>query len=175
MTGSKTAVGPAVVQVLLLDYLVEGNLEYPEIIDADNTDYWNLSEHMFADGFWLTEARFQPTGYYGVAPQTAAKDFYVYGDTIVAVIPQDERSRTLALQKNSAWSHPLPAEVHAGPYLIRGNILEKGPKPGAFGRNSLLMRDLSIASVQRNVPWPGLPASCAFVGGRHKHFVAYHA
>ncbi len=172
MFGSKTPIPPAVVQVLLVDYLVEGCLEHPEIMNADNTDYWNLRDNMFTSGLWLTSVRFQPTGYFGVAPQTVEKEFFVYGDSIVAVIPQDDRSRRLALEKNSAWSHPLPAEVHAGPYVIRGTVMGKGPNTMAFSWSCLLMRDLAVASVQRNVPWPGLQAPCAFIAGQHKHFVA---
>jgi hypothetical protein len=91
--------------------------------------------------------------------------------SVVAVIPRDEASLALAVKANSAWRYPLPAAVYAGPYLIRGTVLGKGPNTGAFDWNTYLARDVEITSVLPNATWAGVKAPYVYICGQHKHFI----
>lgn len=171
MFGSKSApVADVPVQVLLLDYLVEGYFLYPDIIMARDSDYWTLNEKMFT-GMWLKSVRFQPTGNLQVSPQSVAKEFYLTGDNVVAAIPQGEPSIALAVKNNSAYRYPLKAEIYVGPYLIRGSVLGKGQNTGAFDHGSYFVREAEIISLLPNASWTGLKAPYLFVCGPHKNFI----
>jgi len=165
------SVSNGVTQILTSEYLVEGHLQNPEILNARDSDFWNMREAMFTSGVWLTTVTVQPTGNYAVAAQSLGQAVRVCGDALVAVIPRDEASLALIRKNNAAWRYPLPAEVYAGPYVIRGTVLGKGNNLGAFDWDTFLMRDVEISSVLPNSAWTGLKAPCAYVGGQHKHFI----
>ncbi len=171
MFGSKSAPVPdSPVQVLLTDYLVDGFFLIPQVINARDSDFWDIREKMFL-GTWLKSVTFLPTGNYAVPVQEIAKEFYVSGNTMVALIPRDPASIALALERNSAWKYPAPVEVYAGPYRIRGNILRKGKDNGVFDWETYFIRDAEITSVLPDSKWKGLQAPYVYVCGQHKHFI----
>ncbi|MGE5265055.1 MAG: hypothetical protein ACM3S0_16870 [Acidobacteriota bacterium] len=171
MAGSKAAPVPdSPVQFLLTDYLVDGFFLIPEVINDKGSDFWDVREKMFG-GMWLKSVTFLPTGNFAVPVQEVSKEFYVSGNTLVALIPRDPASIALALDRNSAWKYPAPAEVYAGPYRIGGNIMRKGKDSGVFDWETYLIRDAEITSVLPDSKWKGLQAPCVFVCGTHKHFI----
>ncbi len=100
----------AAVQMLTLDYLIEGYL------DADDGS-WPF------DGVTLTSVRFEPTASLTPPAATAANWYLPEKSPVVAAIPRDESILAYTRKIYRDDKYPLPAELYVGPYLIQGIVL----------------------------------------------------
>ncbi len=124
----------AAVQMLTLDYLIEGYL------DVDDSG-WPFG------GVTLTSVRFEPTGSLTPPTTTAANWYVLETSPVVAAIPRDEAILAYSKKTFRDWKYPLPAELYVGPYLIQGIVLRviKDTDP------ALLMSGLADEAVVQDV------------------------
>jgi len=157
------------VQILTLDYLVEGIFDQDHDQDdsiqsfqAPGDDKQNIKQ--------LISARFQPTHNLAL-PAGSADAWYVYGDhVVVAVIPRDEASTAFAV-KNSKFKSTFLADIYLGAYVIHGTVLS--PIPEEYGLNALReYSNFAVKDAQVECHFPGanlpvLSAPFMLVGTHH--------
>ena len=107
---------PWQVQILTLDYLVEGHL------DSDRDGYpFRLFNHDITP-IPLSQARFRPTGDLKLPERPVTPWVLINGDDLVAIIPRDDASVAHAIQVNASDRIASRADVFVGPYVIRGTV-----------------------------------------------------
>ena len=146
MPGKDPAVTQWAIQVLTSEYLVEGSMDSR---DGENSTFLHAEAGSvpFA-ARELTRATLQPTGALAVAAGASAKFSLPYDTAVVAVIPRDAAGSAYALKRNSGSSHPIPANVYAGPYLLRGTILSPDKELSILaGYQSFAMQAVTIDSL----------------------------
>ena len=155
------------VQVLTLDYLIDGCIE---------EDRHRISFNLIngdARAIRVLQARIQPTGPLQLPPRPEAPFVLVYGSRLVAIIPRDEASTAYALKQNASFKHAIPAEVFAGPYLLRGQALSTDNRLRVFsGLAAFPMQSVTITCLlpgSRMAPF-GVPYLLLI--GNHKQLVA---
>ncbi|MGA2505062.1 MAG: hypothetical protein ABSG01_13305 [Anaerolineales bacterium] len=151
------------IQVLTLDYLIDGSL------DADRDKYsFRLLGHDVSP-LPVTSARFRPTGALSVSPPPATPWVLIYGDQLVAIIPKDDAGLTNARQLNAAFKVAVPAEVYAGPYVIRGQVLSPDGSLRVFeGYTGFPVQDAEIKCLIPGAQLGVLKAPYVLVMSRHK-------
>ena len=105
------------VQLLTREYLIEGTI--------DGNKY-KLGFQLFMGDtnlYALNNASFRPTGNLSVPARSQVPWTVVYGSELIGVIPKDEASTAYAIKANSTFTNPVPAEIFAGPYSIKGTML----------------------------------------------------
>jgi len=98
------------VQVLTLDYLVEGTAE--------------LSGQNLIRVFELTDVTMRPAR--GAAEPAPRGSTWAIGETydgLIAIAPVDDDGRDALMEYADVGKHELPADVFTGPYRVRGTIL----------------------------------------------------
>ncbi len=121
----------------------------------------------------LSSARLQPTGNLGLPDSLTAPWAVAYGNTLVVVIPRDRPSLDYAMQQNSDWKNPQPAEVYAGHYLLRGTLLSPAAdvRTLAAFTTGFAMQQVQISSLLPGSRLSGLTAPYVLVVGGYKHVV----
>lgn len=151
------------VQVLTLDYLIDGSLDS----ERDKTSF-RLQGHDVSP-LPLTSARFRPTGVLSVSPPPAVPWVLIYGDQLVAIIPKDEAGLANARQLNAVFKVGVKAEVYAGPYVIRGEVLSPDGSLRVFeGYTGFPVQDAEIKCLIPGAQLGLLKAPYVLVMSRHK-------
>ena len=155
------------IDVLTTDFLISGH------VDGDRN---RLAFQLLGGDYSsivISSARIQPTGNLATPDALAAQWTVAYGDTVVAVIPRDQASLDYAVKSNADWKNPLPAEVYAGHYLIRGAVLSPGNNLRAFAAYTagIAIQQAQITSLVPGARLSGLSAPYLLLVGRHKHLV----
>jgi hypothetical protein len=151
------------VQVLTLDYLIDGKLDS----ERDKTSF-RLQGHDVSP-LPLTSVRFRPTGVLSVSPPPAVPWVLIYGDQLVAIIPKDEAGLANARQFNTVFKVGVKAEVYAGPYVIRGQVLSPDGSLRVFeGYTGFPVQDAEIKCLIPGAQLGLLKAPYVLVMSRHK-------
>ena len=151
------------VQVLTLDYLIDGSLDS----ERDKTSF-RLQGHDVSP-LPVTSARFRPTGALSVSPPPAVPWILIYGDQLVAIIPKDEAALANACQLNAMFKVQVRAEVYAGPYVIRGQVLSPDGSLRVFeGYTGFPVEEAEIKCLIPGAQLGVLKAPYVLVMSRHK-------
>ena len=162
MPGKEPALTRWAIQVLTSEYLVDGMLDSQ---DGANAAFLHAEAGSapFA-ALELTQAALQPAGALAIAPGPAAKFSLPYSSAVVAVIPRDAAGSAYALKHNSGSRHPIPANVYADPYLLRGTILSPDKELSILaGYLSFAMQSVVIDSLEPGARLHGLEAPYVIV------------
>ena len=115
------------IQVLTLDFLLEGRILTDPITDVKWTDPYILKayEHNYiydssVDLVFLTETQFQPAGNLQTTDDLGT-DRVINVQNSIAFIPRDEASTTY-LERHNKFNSLINADMYIGSYLIRGKI-----------------------------------------------------
>jgi hypothetical protein len=151
------------IQVLTLDYLIDGSLD----ADRDKNSF-RLMGHDVSP-VPVTSARFRAAGAYSLPQLPATPWLLIYGDQLVALIPRDEAGLAAARMFNAAFKVAVPAEVYAGPYVIRGQVLSPDGSLRVFeGYTGFPVQDAEIKSLIPGAQLGLLKAPYVLVMSRHK-------
>ena len=158
---------PWQVQILTLDYLVEGHL------DSDRDGYpFRLFNHDITP-IPLSQARFRPTGDLKLPERPVTPWVLINGDDLVAIIPRDDASVAHAIQVNASDRIASRADVFVGPYVIRGTVHSPHEDLRIFAmRVGFIVRDAEITCLRPDAQLVGLKAPIVLVLSRHKQLVA---
>ena len=151
------------IQVLTLDYLIDGSLD----AERDKNSF-RLQGHDVSP-LPLTSARFRVAGALSVSPPPAIPWVLIYGDQLVAIIPKDEASQAAARQMNATFKVAVKAEVYAGPYVIRGEVLSPDGLLRVFeGYTGFPVQNAEIKCLIPGAQLGQLKAPYVLVMSRHK-------
>jgi hypothetical protein len=130
--GSKKDEEPLRIQVLTLDYLVEGTAVF--------------SGQNFIRFIYMTDVSMRATSA-GAEPAPRGTTWSV-GETmrgVIGFIGQDEAAQEKVLEWGNAGKHELAADIYTGPYRVRGTLLGTDDDPKVLA-NLLptVMRDAQI-------------------------------
>ncbi len=154
------------VQVLTLDYLVDGYIEGSH----DKAYFRAMANVLF--NIALANARFQATGSLQVPGREAAPWTLVYGEQLVALIPWDKDSFNAAMQANGDYKIATPGEVYVGNYLIRGTVLSYNANLNVMAtQHSFPVQNAEITCRLPGSTWPGLKAPYVMVTSQHKQLI----
>jgi hypothetical protein len=130
--GSKSASASHRVQVLTLDYLVDGTAE--------------LSGQNLIRLFTLTEVSMRAAR--GATPPEPLGTTWAIGEEyggLIAVAPVDAAGSEALVRYADAGDHELRADVFTGPYRVRGTILAPDDDPAVLANlGRLMVRDPEI-------------------------------
>jgi hypothetical protein len=151
------------VQILTLDYLIEGQL------DADRDRYaFRLLGHDVSP-LPVVSARLRPTGSLALATPKIVPRVLVYGDCLVALVPRDQASLASAMQTNATFKQAIPAAAYVGPYVIHGQVLSLDSSLRVFeGYNGFPVQAAEIKCLIPGSPLTDLTAPYVLVLSRHK-------
>lgn len=157
------------VQVLTYDYLIEGQVD-------EKQEHFNFNLIQARGGpvnMHVTSARFQPTGHLTPPEPASAPWALVYAESLVAVIPRDEASTAYVLKNNAdLFKYPIAAEVRAGAYVIRGNVLSPDKMLNVFESYvRFAVQDAEISCRLSGAQLVGLKAPYVLVVGSHKQLL----
>ena len=155
---------PSAVQVLTLDYLIDG---YTDVEEA-----WAFFENLSRSTspttiLSLSSVRLHSTG--SLAELTPAPSTWQmpYEAALVAVLPRDEASLAYATKKNAGLRYAFPAVVSVGPYAIRGKLLSSQADirdlTFLYVYRSLVLREAEINCLKPGSQLTGLQAPLAIV------------
>lgn len=153
------------VRVLTHDYLVDGWLE--KKTETNRLSVYGYRSDLEAP-LWLASPRLYPA--HELAGELPAGDAptggraAVYPDSIVAVIPADPAAIEAVAKQNGPFQYPLPVELRAGRYRIRGSVLCSDKQLRNFEQvRVLLLREAEIDCLLPNSRLVGLKAPYALV------------
>jgi hypothetical protein len=130
--GSRKDSSPLRIQVLTLDYLVEGMADF--------------SGQNFIRFIYLTDVSMR-SGCGGADPAPRGSTWSV-GETmrgVIGFIGQDEEAKEKVLEWGNAGKHELPADIYTGPYRVRGTLLAPDDDPKMLANLApTVMRDAEI-------------------------------
>ncbi|HNB51161.1 MAG TPA: hypothetical protein PK530_04430 [Anaerolineales bacterium] len=107
-------------QILTTEYLLEGQME-PDDDFFSNAQVEDPADYLDK----LTRVQIRPAGQL-MPPATTLPNWYItFGKTIVALIPCDEDSLTLAQEAYEEYTHSRRVQVYVGPYVIEGQLLNE--------------------------------------------------
>lgn len=154
------------VQILTVDYLIEGTLDASRERAAFNLVAGD-ARAIRVDGPQVV-----PTGDLVVPPRPAVPWALVYGNRLVAIIPRDRACLDFAIKANDSFDTPIPGEVFAGPYVFSGTIMSPDRKLRILeGYTSLVLHNATIDCLVPGTKMPRLQAPYVMVLGNHKNFV----
>lgn len=115
------------IQVLTLDFLLEGRILTDPITDVTRSDpyIFKAYEHNYiyepgVDLVFLTETQFQDTGNL-VTTDDLGTDWVINIQNSIAFIPRDEASTTYLVKQNK-FTSLITADMVIGSYRIRGKL-----------------------------------------------------
>jgi hypothetical protein len=154
------------VQVLTLDYLVDGYID-----GSHDKAYFRTMANVLYN-ISLANVHFQSTGNQPVPARDAAAWAMLYGEQLVALIPWDEASLATAMQSNVDYKIATQGEVYVGCYLIRGAVLSYDANLSVFGnQRSFPVQNAEITCRLPGAQWSGLKAPYLLVMSQHKQLV----
>jgi hypothetical protein len=155
------------VQVLTLDYLIDG------CIDEQRN---RIAFHLVngdARALRVMQARIAPTGALQAPVRSDVPYVLVYGSRLVALIPRDQASTDYALRQNASFRIPIPAEVYAGPYLLRGQVLSPDSKLRVFsGYAAFPMQSVTVTCLAPGARMAPFGVPYLLLIGNHRQMVA---
>jgi hypothetical protein len=150
---------PWAIQVLTLDYLIDGVIN-PNI--ATNLSFLQVSFTSTPSGsLSLKSTMVQPTGSAEAPTGNISRWLVSFKPGLIGVIPRSEPGRAYVL-KHTGGDYPCAAELRIGPYAIRGTLLSPyKPRDIAniTGDLSFAMQDVEIDCVSADGKLKGLKAS----------------
>jgi hypothetical protein len=139
--GSRKDESPIRVQVLTVDYVVDGLVRF--------------SGQNFVRLIHLTDATMRSTSG-GAAPEPRGTGWAVGErmDGVVGVAAQDGEGTEKLLDYGNAGKHELAADIYTGPYRVRGTLLAPDGDPEMLANLApVVMRDVQIDSLAGGSGW----------------------
>ncbi len=149
---------PFVLQVLTTEYLIEGTF------DGDTLLYFPQPEVLGSTPIRLTTVQIQPTRLVDIPARTCTQ-FEVWGDSVVALIPQVEVTQMVDYEVWKVPKIPLQGVFYFGPYLVQGTLMRL--RDDSF-ENEVPMFDVHITSQAPGAHWGELRAQFALM---HIHWL----
>ena len=147
-------------QLLTGEILIEGSYN-PDEFRVGSADIFEMSCENVLDGggieafhrLSLTDVSIKPTGMLDLPPQSYPEWAITVIDQVIAIIPRDKASLQAAQKAFREYRYPLPVEIFAGPYRLRGKILSDSTIPK---RSPFLMSQIApLAEAEINNLLPG--------------------
>lgn len=159
MFGSKqpaTPKKPYSIFVLMQDYMVQGLSADP---DLDVFEYLRSAEwkEVFFYDFVLKDGQLFSAGRLNLTPQPFSEWTLTAPASVVAVLPGDDASLALT-QKHFQRKYNFPATVYAGPYIIKGQVLDNDQDHSGVVTPVGIFFPVANASVNCAIPGSTIPA-----------------
>ena len=162
-------------QLLTGEILIEGSYN-PDEFRVGSADIFEMSCENVLDGggieafhrLSLTDVSIKPTGMLDLPPQSYPEWAITVIDQVIAIIPRDEASLQAAQKAFREYRYPLPVEIFAGPYRLRGKILSDStiPKRSPFLMNQVVpLAEAEIENLLSGAKMKGLRADWLLLNG----------
>ena len=162
-------------QLLSGEYLVEGSFN-PDEYKVGSADIFEMSCENVLDGggieafhrLGLTDVSLKPSGVLNLPEQRFPEWSTALFDQVIAVIPRDEASLQAAQKAFREYRYPLPVELYAGSYRLRGKLLSDSsiPKRSPFLMNQVApLAEAEIDNLLPGASLLGLRAEWLLVNG----------
>lgn len=115
---NKPAPSPFVMQVLTMEYLIEGTAA------GDTRLFFPLPERELWNPIILTSARIKVAGRANL-PERSVATFEVGGNGVVAIIPRADVTQMPKYDNWKIWNQPRSGVFQVGPYLIQGKLMSR--------------------------------------------------
>jgi hypothetical protein len=113
---------PWAIQVLTLDYLIDGQIDGGNMLQAAVFNLNNVNAGLAP--MMLTSIQVQPTGSLAVPSDHLPSWTIAFNQTIIGVIPRDEKS-VAEFKKWSTQKNTVTVEMVIGPYCVRGTAYHR--------------------------------------------------
>jgi hypothetical protein len=134
-------------QLLTNEYLIEGSIN-PEESRVGSSDIFEMSCEDVLDGggieafhrLSLTDVSVRATGVLSLPEQRYPEWGTAVFNDVIAVFPRDEASLQAAQKAFREYRYPLPVEIYAGSYRLRGKLLSDStiPRRSPFLENQIV-------------------------------------
>lgn len=162
-------------QLLTSEYLIEGNFQPEENLVGSANIFEMACENTLDEGgieafqrLQLSDVQLHPTGLLVTTarlyPQWSIPAF----DHVLAILPRDEASLQAAQKAFKEYRYPLPVEVFAATYRLRGRLLSDSTIPGRspFAISQLIpLAEAEIESLLPGARLTGLRADWMLLNG----------
>ncbi len=162
-------------QLLSEEYLVEGSFNSDEF-KVGSSDIFEMSCENILDGggieafhrLSLTGVTLNATGLLSLPEQHYPEWSTAIFDQVIAVIPRDLAGLQAAQKAFREYRYPLPVEVYAGPYRLRGKLLSDSsiPRRSPFLMNQVVpLVEAQIDNLLPGARLSGLQADWLLLNG----------
>jgi hypothetical protein len=142
-------------QVLTLDYLIEGNVDLDDELVSLLEGWSNYYDDQYI--IKVASARIQPTGNLTTPAFSVSQWILSQRGGLVAFIPRDETGTQALLKTARGETFSFRAAMYAGPYLIRASLAVENPfEEWAFIHARDVRIDCQLPKAQLDgftVPW----------------------
>jgi len=161
-------------QLLTEEYLVEGLFNPEEKVGS--ADIFEMSCENVLDGggieafhqMSLTAVTLKATGLLVLPEQSYPEWSTAIFEHVIAVIPRDEASLQAAHKAFREYRYPLPVEIYAGPYRLRGKVVSDStiPRRSPFLMNQMVpLVEAEIDNLLPGAALHGLRADWLLLNG----------